>query len=113
MLIGPKQFRTVLGLALNADNKTGSIYIIGMATPVHEAVVHQLQNFFKDPNRGVVDDPPIVVLGQPHKGIYSIHFKPNGSRIEIAPDVAIYPDTAFVPRPVNSIIVPHPPSDVD
>jgi len=56
---------------LNADNKTGSVYIIGMTTPVHEAVVNLLQEFFKVPNRGVIYDPPIVVIGQPRKGIYS------------------------------------------
>ncbi|CAH1762111.1 16530_t:CDS:2 [Entrophospora sp. SA101] len=80
---------------LNADNKTGSVYIIGMATQVHEVVVNLLQKFFEVPNRGVIYDPPILVTGQP------------------PPDVFAYPNTELVPRPVNSIIVPRPPSDVD
>ncbi|CAJ0633563.1 8991_t:CDS:2 [Entrophospora sp. SA101] len=87
---------------LNSDNKTGSVYIIDMATNVHEAIVNLLQKFFKVPNRGVIYDPPMLALGQSHEGIYSSGF-------EIAPDVAVYPNTALVSRPVNSIIVPHPP----
>ncbi|RHZ57867.1 hypothetical protein Glove_382g29 [Diversispora epigaea] len=92
---------------LNTGNKTGSVYIIDMASHVHECVLSRLQDFFKVPNGRVVDDPPIKVIGQP------LHFKPDGSGVEIAPDVAVYPDRAFVPRPVDSIIVPRPPSDVD
>ena len=56
---------------LNTDNKTGSVYIIGMATKVHEVVVNLLQKFFEAPNRGVIYDSPILVAGQPCKGIYS------------------------------------------
>ena|SRR6185312_957076 len=56
---------------LNNDNKTGSVYIIGMTSPVHEGVVSRLQDFFKVPNGGVVDDPPIVVFGQLRKRICS------------------------------------------
>ncbi|CAG8843199.1 31546_t:CDS:2, partial [Gigaspora margarita] len=50
---------------LNRDNKTGNVYIIGMALTVHERVVSRLQACFRVPNGGVVDDPPIYVDGQP------------------------------------------------
>ena len=56
---------------INSDNCTGEVYIIDMASPEHEDIVSQLQEFFKVPNNGVVDDPPIVVTGQPRKRIYS------------------------------------------
>src|SRR4051794_29615464 len=56
---------------LNDDNKTGEVYIIGMALPEHEDIVSRLQKFFEVPNNGVVDDPPIIVTGQPRKRIYS------------------------------------------
>ncbi|CAG8845809.1 21390_t:CDS:2, partial [Racocetra persica] len=68
--------------------------------------VSRLQDFFKAANGGVVDDPPIKVYGQP------LHYKPNGSGVKIAPDVAVYPDTAFVPKPALSTVVPRPPSNV-
>ncbi|CAG8583359.1 17626_t:CDS:2, partial [Acaulospora colombiana] len=42
-----------------------------------------------------------------------LHYKPGGSGAHISPDVAVYPDTAFVPRPSASTIIPRPPSDVD
>ena len=56
---------------LDIDKKTGEVYIIDMATAVHEDIVSRLQEFFKVPNNGVVDDPPIVVTGRPRKRIYS------------------------------------------
>ena len=37
-------------------NETGEVYIIDMATPVHEFIVSRLQDFFKVPNNGDVDD---------------------------------------------------------
>ena len=56
---------------LNNDTKTGDVYIIDMASPEHEDVVSRIQEFFKVPNNGVVDDPLIRVSGQPRKRIYS------------------------------------------
>jgi len=55
---------------LNSGNCTGEVYIIDMASPEHEDVVFRLQKFFEVPNNGVVDDPLIVVSGQPCKRIY-------------------------------------------
>ena len=56
---------------INKDKCTGEVYIIDMASPEHEDIVSRLQKFFEVPNNGVVDDPPIVVTGQPRKRIYS------------------------------------------
>ncbi|CAG8759004.1 6881_t:CDS:2 [Gigaspora margarita] len=56
------------------------------------------------PNSGVVDDPPIQVSGA------LSHYNPDGSGVQIVPDVAIYPDIAFVPRPAFSTVIPPPPS---
>ena len=56
---------------INSNNCTGEVYIIGMASTVYEDVVSRLQEFFKVPNNGVVDDPLIVVSGQARKRIYS------------------------------------------
>ena len=56
---------------LNSDDKTGEVFIISMASTVHENVVCRLQEFFKVPNNGVVDDPLIIVSGQSRKRIYS------------------------------------------
>ncbi|CAG8809881.1 24958_t:CDS:2, partial [Racocetra persica] len=89
------------------DNNTGNVYIIGMALDIHEGVVSRLQDFFKAANGGVVDDPPIKVYRQP------FHYNPDGSGVKIAPDVAVYPDIAFVPRPALSTVIPRPPSNVD
>ena len=55
---------------LNNENKTGNVYIIGMASAEREDV-HRLQKFFEAPNGGVVDDPLIKVSGQTCKRIYS------------------------------------------
>ncbi|KAF0461416.1 hypothetical protein F8M41_000411 [Gigaspora margarita] len=93
---------------LNSDNKTGNVYIIGMTlTAVHENIIVCLQAFFMAPNGGVVDDPPIQVSGA------LSHYNPDGSGVQIVPDVAIYPDIAFVPRPASSTVIPPPPSAVD
>ncbi|RHZ61214.1 hypothetical protein Glove_349g17 [Diversispora epigaea] len=91
---------------LNSDKKTGIVDIVDMATPVHEDVVSLLQDFFKVPNGGVIFRPPIKVTGQP------LHYNPDGSGVEIAPDVAVYLSTAFVPRPAISTILPRPPGDI-
>ncbi|PKB95982.1 hypothetical protein RhiirA5_435683 [Rhizophagus irregularis] len=52
---------------LNSDNTTGEVYIIGMTSTAHEDIIIRLQEFFKVPNNGVVDDPPIIVTGQVRK----------------------------------------------
>ncbi|RHZ50777.1 hypothetical protein Glove_492g26 [Diversispora epigaea] len=91
---------------LNSDKKTGIVDIVDMTTPVHEDIVSLLQDFFKVPNGGVIFRPPIKVTGQP------LHYNPDGSGVEIAPDVAVYPSTAFVPRPAISTILPRPPGDI-
>ncbi|GBB87935.1 hypothetical protein RclHR1_14420006 [Rhizophagus clarus] len=92
---------------LNSDNKTGEVYIIGMASAVHERIVTRLQEFFKVPNNGVVDDPPILVDGQ------ILHYLPGGNGVEAAPDVCVSPNVAFVPKPAVSTVIPSPPGDTD
>ena len=56
------------------DKKTSDVFIIGMASTIHEAVVSLLQDYFKIPNNGVVVNPPIRVYGQPRKRIYLVCF---------------------------------------
>ena len=53
------------------DKKTSDVFIIGMASTKHEAVISLLQRYFNVPNNGVVVNPPICVYGQPRKRIYS------------------------------------------
>jgi len=77
-----------------------------MTSPEHEDIVSRLQDFFKVPNNGVVDDPPIVVTGQP------LHYEPGSPGVEIAPDVAVRPDILFVQRPATSTRIPRPPGDI-
>ncbi|CAG8470640.1 850_t:CDS:2 [Funneliformis caledonium] len=86
------------------ENK--NVYIIEMANADHEAVVSTLMQFFLLPNNGVIILPPIRVLPQP------FHFNPAGQGEKTAPDVAVYPASAHVPRPG----IPHPgppPSDTN
>ncbi|CAG8741782.1 1718_t:CDS:2, partial [Funneliformis mosseae] len=78
---------------------TGEVYIIDMASTVHEDVVSRIQEFFKVPNNGV--------------SFYIVHNDPSGIGVEIAPDVAIRPSMAVVQRPVTSTRIPPPPSDND
>ena len=100
-----------------------------MASPEHEDIVTLLQDFFKVPNGGIIFDPPIVVTGQPRKcysslplviefsiflqSFHIVHHEPGGTGVEVAPDVAVCPDTAIIHRPSTSTIIPRPPSDVD
>src|SRR5436305_15256670 len=56
---------------LSDDNNTGEVYIVDKTSSVHEDIVARLQEFFKVPNNGVVDDPTIIVTGQSRKRIYS------------------------------------------
>ncbi|CAG8785687.1 41253_t:CDS:2 [Gigaspora margarita] len=55
-----------------------------------------LQAYFRVPNGGVFKNPPIYVDGQP------FHYSPDRSRVQIALDMAVYPNTAFVPKPALS-----------
>ncbi|PKY56312.1 hypothetical protein RhiirA4_412447 [Rhizophagus irregularis] len=86
---------------LNSDE----VDIIGMASTVHEDIVVRLQEFFKVPNNGVVDDPPIVVSGQVR------HYVPGGNRDEMSPDACVRPNMTFVPKPTTSTVIPRPPGD--
>ncbi|CAG8537330.1 14850_t:CDS:2, partial [Cetraspora pellucida] len=84
---------------------SGNVYIVDMANPDHEGAVRLLQKFFEVPNGGVIIDPPIYVGGQEY------HYDPTVIGKKLAPDIAIYPDVAYVPNPT----LPHPgppPSDV-
>ncbi|CAG8762717.1 12865_t:CDS:2 [Cetraspora pellucida] len=82
----------------------GNIFIIDMCTQVHEVVVALLQRYFNVPNGNEIADPSILVLGQP------LHPSPNADGLKIAPDIAVYSDEAYVPRPPNTGLGP-PPSD--
>jgi len=92
---------------LSDDSNTGEVYIVDMASSVHENIVFRLQKFFEVPNNGVVDNPLIVVAGQ------TLHNKPGGNGVEDAPDVCVSPSVAIVPKPANSIVVPAPPGNTD
>ncbi|GES94308.1 hypothetical protein GLOIN_2v1734790 [Rhizophagus clarus] len=92
---------------INSDNCTGEVYIIGMASTVHEDVVLRLQRCFDVPNNGVIDDPLIVVSGQ------ALHNDPNGIGVELAPDATVRPNLAIVQKPATSTRIPPPPGDVD
>ncbi|GES88783.1 hypothetical protein GLOIN_2v1789506 [Rhizophagus clarus] len=83
-----------------------NVYVIEMANADHEAAVSVLMDYFKVPNNGVLFNPPIKVLGQP------FHFNPTGQGEKMTPDVAVYPDTAHVPRPGIQHPGP-PPSDTN
>ncbi|GBB89709.1 hypothetical protein RclHR1_01650016 [Rhizophagus clarus] len=54
---------------LNSNDKTGEVFIIDMASAIHEKIISRLQEFFKVPNNGVVDDPFMDSLGNPHARI--------------------------------------------
>ncbi|CAJ0634005.1 314_t:CDS:2 [Entrophospora sp. SA101] len=97
--------RELSGYKLEYNN--GNVFIIDMCTQEHEYVVALLQDYFKIPNGGVIIDPPIIVLGQP------LHPSPNADGLRIAPDIAVLPNEAYVPRPPNSgpLNLGPPPSD--
>jgi len=42
-------------------NPRGNVFIVEMEKIVYSLVIARLQDYFKVPNGGVVDDPPIVV----------------------------------------------------
>ncbi|CAG8477450.1 12420_t:CDS:2 [Acaulospora colombiana] len=72
-----------------------------MADGEHESIVSLLQNYFKIPNGGDIENPPIDVVGQP------FHYCPSGSGEKIAPDIAVYPSEVYVPKP--TLLHPGPP----
>ncbi|RIB08821.1 hypothetical protein C2G38_2146864 [Gigaspora rosea] len=62
------------------------------STDVHQDVIVRLQAYFRAPNSGVDDNPPIKVSGK------ISHYNPDGSGVQILPDASVFPDIAFVPR---------------
>ncbi|CAB4384986.1 unnamed protein product [Rhizophagus irregularis] len=90
---------------LNSDNTTGEVYIIDMASHVHERITTLLQDYFKVPNNGVFINPPILVDGQ------VLHYVPRGNGVEVAPDACVSPGVAFVPKPTASTVIPRPPGN--
>ena len=55
-------YNTSTGYKFHFDN--GNVYIVGMASTVHECIVDRLTAYFKEPNGGVADDPPIATTLQ-------------------------------------------------
>nr|CAG8560788.1 9050_t:CDS:2 [Entrophospora candida] len=78
----------------------GNVYIIEMANSDHECVISVLQECFRVPNNNVICGP-IKVYGQP------FHYNPINITEKMAPDVAVYPNIAYVPRP--GVLHPGPP----
>ncbi|CAG8483297.1 10466_t:CDS:2 [Scutellospora calospora] len=83
-------------LGYKFEYNNGDVFIVDMSTREHEVIISTLQDFFKAPNGGVLTDPPIEVCGQP------FHPSPNANELRIAPDIAVYPNETYVPRPSNS-----------
>src|SRR5213080_2869420 len=54
------------GYKFDIDSR-GNVFIVEMETAEHAFVVARLQEYFKVPNGGVVDDPPIDVVGASSK----------------------------------------------
>ncbi|CAG8759559.1 21216_t:CDS:2, partial [Gigaspora rosea] len=79
------------GYKFEIDPK-GNVFIVEMENVVHASVEELLRNYFYIPNRGVIINPPINVMGS-SKG------KPS------APDIAIYPGLTIIPMPP----IPAPP----
>ncbi|CAJ0904375.1 11280_t:CDS:2 [Entrophospora sp. SA101] len=77
------------GYKFDIDSK-GNVFIVEMESDEHTFVVVRLQEYFKVPNGGVVDDPPIDVVGA------SAHYQPNGGGLPSAPDVAIFPSLNII-----------------
>src|SRR5437764_10018922 len=103
------------GYKFDIDSK-GNIFIVEMIKAEHGSVVRQLKNYFNVPNGGVVDDPPIDVLGAVGKknsfgllrrvirfiicsNSITVHYKPRGRGKPSVPDIAIYPSLNIIPKP--------------
>ena len=110
------------------EYKNGTVYIVDMPTAEHEKVVFLLMKRFDVPNGGVLDfNSPLQIFGQSCKGMpsslldlwlidfisypsHTVHESPSRDGSRIIPDLAVYPNSFFVPRPP----IPHPgppPSD--
>lgn len=100
----------------------GNVFIVEMEKAEHGTVVGLLQDFFKIPNRGVVINPPIDVLGALcMKNSFRLlrlvirfiifscpiiaHYRPRGRGKPSAPNIAIYPGLTIIPKPP----IPAPP----
>ncbi|RHZ75692.1 hypothetical protein Glove_212g214 [Diversispora epigaea] len=92
------------GYKFNWEDK--NVFIIEMATREHKAVIGYLRERFNLPNNLVNIGQPIEVYGQP------FHYNPTNCREKMAPDVAVCPSEAHVPRPRDRHPGP-PPSDVN
>ncbi|CAG8647987.1 7079_t:CDS:2, partial [Cetraspora pellucida] len=66
-----------------------------MCIQEYEVVVAILQRYLNIPNDGIIINSPILILYQ------LLHPSPNADRLRIAPDIAIHPDEAYIPRPFN------------
>ncbi|CAG8759059.1 22865_t:CDS:2 [Cetraspora pellucida] len=89
------------------EYKNGSVYIVEMSSTEHEAVVAVLGKSFRArcPPATYAYNEPIQVFGTP------LHHSPAGDGTRIAPDLAVYPNQAYILAPP----VPHPgppPSDI-
>ncbi|CAG8602446.1 4290_t:CDS:2, partial [Diversispora eburnea] len=82
------------------EYKNGTVNIVEMSSPEHEAVVDVLRYYFCAHNPPAITPPnaPIQVSGTP------LHHSPARDGGRISPDLAVYPHPNFVPAPP----VPHP-----
>ncbi|RHZ82153.1 hypothetical protein Glove_113g17 [Diversispora epigaea] len=80
------------GYKFDIDSK-GNVFIVEMESDEHAFVVERLKDYFKVPNGGVVNDPPIDVAGA------SAHYQPHGRGLPSAPDVTIFPGLNIIPPP--------------
>ncbi|CAG8609071.1 5028_t:CDS:2 [Paraglomus brasilianum] len=95
------EHNTSKGYKFHWDN--GNVYIVGMSKCEHESIVLRLIMYFKVPNGGVDDDPPIDITLQ------TFHRNPSHIKTKIAADIAICPDIALVQDP----LLPGPPPGDD
>ncbi|CAG8474775.1 10113_t:CDS:2, partial [Diversispora eburnea] len=87
------------------EYKSGTVYIVEMISPEHEAVVDALRDYFRAHSPLTTYAPPnapIQTRGSPG------HHSPAGDGTFIMPDLAVYPHRTYVPVPP----VPGPPSDM-
>jgi hypothetical protein len=112
-------------IGYKAEYRNGTVYIVDMTTSEHEAVIEVVGNRFRVANGGASFlTSPLQILGQPCKGIFPVylifgllisvlptaHESPSRDGSHIMPDLAVYPNTLFVPRPPVAHPGP-PPSD--
>ncbi|RHZ69493.1 hypothetical protein Glove_283g92 [Diversispora epigaea] len=80
------------GYKFDIDSK-GNVFIIEMEKDEHSATTLRLLDYFRAPNGGNTDNPPIDAL------INSTHYRPHGAGRQLAPDVAVFPSLSFIPKP--------------